>query len=122
MRAVCSAAVWWHAAARPAAESEDAGVGDHTVVDVVFGRPVRFPRRRGPAEVEANATACLEAAQAAGCTQYDSVLSLGREPGVPPSIRSLFDDVFRLKLGVFGGPAVGPAVPTPTTAGAEADA
>ena len=70
----------------------------------------------------ANATACLEAAQAAGCTQDDSVLSLGREPGVPPSIRSLFDDVFRLKLGVFGGPAVGPAVPTPTTAGAEADA
>ena len=55
----------------------------------------------------ADVLSCLQHAKAAGCDPVDDsrqVLSLGREEGLPKSVRSLLDDVYRPKLGVFGGP------------------
>lgn len=54
----------------------------------------------------ASAPACLAAAAKAGClVESDAVLSLGRERDLPNTVRSLLDDVYQWKLGVFGGPA-----------------
>ena len=53
-----------------------------------------------------DAAACATAAAKAGCTDADAVLSLGSESGLPRSIRSLLQDVYRPKLGIFGGPPV----------------
>ena len=54
----------------------------------------------------ANPVACLKAAADAGCSadHVDSVLTLGHEPDMPPSVRTLLNDVYRPKMGVFGGP------------------
>ena len=80
------------------------------------GREREEPRRKCARDICAgNATrpgnvqcdgvdACVRAAAAAGCTGDDALVSLGRERGLPPATRSLLDDVYQAKLGVFGGP------------------
>ena len=61
---------------------------------------------QGRGQYCADPSACLLAARQAGCVGPDSILSLGRERGglSKSSIRTLLDDIFRPKLGIFGGP------------------
>ena len=47
---------------------------------------------------------CVQAAAGAGCTGAEALLSLGSEAGLPPGTRTLLDDVYRTKNGIFGGP------------------
>ena len=59
----------------------------------------------------ATMAACVAAAEAGGCTGDDALVSLGRErelgslnSGRRLPVRSLVDDVYQWRLGVFGGP------------------
>ena len=47
----------------------------------------------------------MKAAATAGCVGDDAVLSLSQEEGLPQTVRTLLGDVYRAKLGIFGGPA-----------------
>ena len=50
----------------------------------------------------ADGPSCRRAAAAAGCTGDGALLSLGRERGLP-GVRTLLEDVYAARLGVWGG-------------------
>jgi hypothetical protein len=112
-------ALWWRTFGEgrclivgDAATSQAQGfVIDAFEVVLRMHRPSMPPRDAGnvsrPGNVRCEgAASCLRAAAAAGCVRNDAVLSLGRERGLDPlTTRSLLSDVYRAKLGTFGGPA-----------------
>ena len=121
-------ALWWKAFGETrclVVGSAAAGQGQGFVIDA-FERVFRMHSSRMlPVDVGnqshgqrcVDSQGCMEAARAVGChAGRDEVISLGREPGLPSTVRSLLDDVYTAKHQIFGGP---PVTHTPTLVSAK---